>query len=85
MEPTDFAGANFTFTAPPRMDNCVDLRVARFNTPLGSGFLSKWKPSLEEIAALNNGQHLNLIVYGDSHPPVALFVTTKPDHQGDPS
>lgn len=31
---------------------------------------SYWKPSPEELAVLNNGGHIQLVIYGRQHPPV---------------
>ena len=40
----------------------------------GQKFTSQWRPTAEELAALNRGEPVFLQVYGESHPPVAVFV-----------
>ena len=37
---------------------------------------SAWTPSSEELAALNRGEHVILVVVGTQHPPVTVFVFT---------
>ena len=37
---------------------------------------SAWTPSSEELAALNRGEHVTLVVIGTQHPPVNVFVFT---------
>jgi hypothetical protein len=44
----------------------------------GRGFSSFWRPSQAELAALNAGGMLQLVIFGGGHPPVALHVT-RPD------
>lgn len=40
----------------------------------GTVIASFWKPTPEELAQLNAGQHVVLYVYGTSHPVVAIGV-----------
>lgn len=66
---------NFTFNAPPGMNNCDDLAVVRGTmdnpeqTPV---IMSYWKPTPEEIAELNAGGYVRLTIVGTGMPPVAL-------------
>jgi len=38
------------------------------------GFVSQWRPSLEELEAMMNGAPIWLHVLGAGHPPVAVTV-----------
>ena len=38
------------------------------------GIASFWKPSPEELAALNAGQTVKLMIFSQSHPPVWVGV-----------
>lgn len=38
------------------------------------GFASYWKPTPEELAALNGGAHVKLQIFGGGHPPVWVDV-----------
>ena len=69
MKPVKFEGANCTHTAP----GCKDLPSLHI---LDGGHLSVtsvWKPSVEDLEALNNGGCICLNVLG-GQPPVALWV-----------
>jgi hypothetical protein len=37
-------------------------------------YTSFWRPSSEELAALNSGGRVALTVFGPTHPPVAMAV-----------
>lgn len=38
------------------------------------GFVSQWRPTLEELEAMLNGAPIWLHVLGDGHPPVSVTV-----------
>lgn len=40
----------------------------------GQQFVSQWKPSADEVAAIFAGAPIHLHVFGDGHPPVAVTV-----------
>lgn len=40
----------------------------------GSYMVSLWEPTPKELAALNNGGYVRLIILGRVHPPVAINV-----------
>lgn len=42
--------------------------------PLGPMMVSEWAPTAAQLARLNAGARVRLIVLGDSHPHVALDV-----------
>jgi len=76
MLPIDFKEANFTFAKPEGWtdEQCSDLRVWKGNDTEGMPLIiSAWKPSKEDLEALNNGQPLFLSVYGSGMPPVSIF------------
>lgn len=68
MEPVKFEGANVTFTAP----GCGDLPARADQVDGKLNITSCWKPSEEELAALNDGGYVCLNVLG-GQPPVALW------------
>lgn len=68
MEPVNFTGANVTFTAP----GCGDLPARATQVDGKLNITSCWKPSEEELAALNDGGYVCLNVLG-GQPPVALW------------
>lgn len=84
MFPGTIRGHNFTYTAPPGVDNCQDLRVRRevfqIKNPEGKtvdSFLtvsSAWFPTPDELAALNAGEPVVLTIYADRHPVVSMSV-----------
>jgi len=65
-------------------DECGDLRVRIEKRPLGDrgdlywAIVSAWKPSPEELARLNSGAHVHLVIIGASMPPVCLEVGDAP-------
>ena len=40
----------------------------------GPGMISAWFPTPDEVALLQAGQPVYLMVHGSAHPPVALWV-----------
>lgn len=73
MLPVDFPESNFVYTRPTGLPECGDLRVwkgGHYDLPI---VLSKWKPSVRDIAAMNRGESIWLSVYSSDIPPVALF------------
>ena len=41
----------------------------------GESLSTYWKPSLEELEALEAGAHVRLRIYGGQHPPVSIEVS----------
>ena len=77
MTPEKFPGTNVVYRPPEGLEDCADLHVQRTHTEDGEVLLtSKWRPSLEELAALNRGACVTLTVWGASHPPVFVYVPT---------
>lgn len=65
---------NRVLGAPPGDNDCADLPVTdtRMNgTPAVASF---WKPSAKELAALNAGKAVVLMVAGRTHPPLFIGV-----------
>jgi hypothetical protein len=54
------------------------VRIVRSDLPSGESlypaFMSEWVPSIEELALLNAGQPIRMLVSGNGLPPVALWV-----------
>lgn len=69
MKPVEFEGANCTYTAP----GCGALPTRREIDGEHLSVTSVWKPSAEDLAALNTGGCICLNVMG-GQPPVALWV-----------
>lgn len=68
---------NSVLGAPPGVpiDQCEALPVTRAVTPDGlMHTISFWKPSAEDLALLNRGQAVRLVVVGTTHPPVHIGV-----------
>lgn len=75
MLPHSFPEQNFTFTKPKGWTNeqCSDLNVWRGNDTEGNPqIISYWKPSKEDLDALNNGGGIYLNICGSGMPPVSL-------------
>lgn len=53
---------------------CDALPVTRGDVDGIPVVVSYWRPTAQELAALNAGQHIALSVVGPSMPPVALSV-----------
>lgn len=74
MRPGAIRDANFTFKAPPGMDNCCDLHVRQYNDGELCINTSAWYPDAEELQRIVNGQPIFLHIYGNGHPVVAMTV-----------
>jgi hypothetical protein len=55
-----------------------DLWVERRNSSQGPMISSVWEPTKEERQAIAHGANLELFVWGDGHPPVAIGTTHVP-------
>jgi hypothetical protein len=81
MTPVKIKGATRCFDAPKdwdeNLDGPCDALFVRDGLVNGvSTMTSTWKPSAEELAALNAGAMVELGICGSSHPPVFLTVST---------
>jgi hypothetical protein len=63
-------GANKTYKG----DGCNDLDIREDKAGIYYIQNSAWKPTPEELTALNAGNPVILSVYGRGHPPVRLSV-----------
>lgn len=73
MNHINFEGANLKLGPPAgSKPGEVDTLFA-FRSPDGT-IASAWKPTAEELAALNAGAHVILTVWGTAHPPVSMHV-----------
>lgn len=62
---------------PSRDGECSSLPVKHvLVNGVHAGIKSFWKPTPEELAALNEGACITLTIIGTRHPPVALKVET---------
>lgn len=71
MRPVETHKSNFTFTHP---GDGGDLRCERTKEDGQPITNSAWEPSADERALLVAGAQVELSVWGDAHPPVALSV-----------
>lgn len=78
MDIATIKGKTRSLGAPPDWDEskgtCETLPVRDVQTDIGHCMISAWKPSAEELAALNAGQAVHLWVYGIAHPVVSVTV-----------
>ncbi len=79
MNPERIENANLELGAPRNWDidqhgECRALGVMDD----GASFWSQWRPSPDELAALNAGAPVFLRVFGRSHPPVAVMAGRTP-------
>lgn len=72
MKPIKPSNSNFTYTAPPGMDNCEDLHVYVQHHDGCRIISSVWEPSPEERALIARGGNIQLNVFGEGHPVVSL-------------
>lgn len=75
MDYVNFRGVNAVLRAPKNWDTaangpCGDLPVCAHD----HGLTSVWKPSPEELAALNAGGGVMLTIASSVHPPVMMQV-----------
>ncbi len=91
MKPINFAQANQVLSAPDGWDKtangeCGDLHVINN----GHCIVSCWHPSPEELALLNQGGAILIMVYGQNHPPLQVsaagmdYLETPEDKKGSP-
>ncbi len=72
-------GASMVLGAPKdwnaeRDGACSGLPVKRVIEAGCPVYISAWIPTPDELAALANGAHVHLYVWGAQHPPVAVTV-----------
>lgn len=53
---------------------CQTLPIVDVKTDAGNAMVSCWKPTDAELEALKNGSFIELWIYGEQHPVVALAV-----------
>lgn len=75
MLPHHFDQANKTYTKPKGWEDeqCGDLHVCQTQYADGTPLIvSYWKPSYEDLQALNNGGGIYLMITTNVQPPVCL-------------
>lgn len=73
MRSRRFPGSNITFTLPGgNEDN--DLFAQVLEVEDGTMLLSCWEPNAAEREEIAAGARVNLFVWGNAHPPVAMTV-----------
>ncbi len=72
MKPIDFEGTNTVYHKPDNMtdDECRPLPVMKHDDHM----TSCWVPTDEERSSIANGANIALTVWGEGHPPVAVYV-----------
>lgn len=85
MIAVDFKGSNQVLRCPETMPNCVDLPCFIGLSPDPEPqpiFLTAWRPSVEDLAALNAGRELYLQTYGTVFAPALMYTL---DENGTPN
>lgn len=85
MMPVDFPGTNITFTKPAgwKDEDCADLKAMVGAHDDGSYFvLTAWKPSKEDIEAINRGEPIYMKTHGAGFTPTSMFTI---DADGNPN
>jgi hypothetical protein len=54
-----------------------DLHVELGMTEYGPTMTSTWMPDADDLATLNAGGGIELVIWGSGHPPVSLAVAEK--------
>jgi hypothetical protein len=75
MNPIEFEGQNLMLNAPPGWNDtqpvkCGMLPAKRMTVQGLPAMVSYWKPEPQDLARLNAGGCVELVVYGNMHPPV---------------
>lgn len=75
MSPIDFEGTNITLTKPEDMtdEECQPLKAMFIEQGKFSRFLTAWKPSPADLAALNRGEPLYHTSLGTTFAPIGMF------------
>ena len=74
MTPVKLKNPDIVLRGPEDMPECGNLTAVKVNKDGYPGFVSLWKPSQAELAALMKGGAVSIHIVGMSHPPVALGV-----------
>lgn len=78
MKPRRTHLANFVYRLEGATED-ADLWVYKHRDPEGFPVIrSCWVPTAEERAAIANGANIELVVWGDGHPPVAMQLNETP-------
>lgn len=77
MTPIRHKSNNFRLEKPSSLsdEQCQPLPVSVINTGIGATITSFWKPTPEELEALNANGVVMVTVLGTLHPPVEINVT----------
>lgn len=78
MNPVNFEGANRRLLPPPSDPNVDPLMVFDRDGQM----ISVWRPTTEQLKALQEGAFVLLHVWGARHPPVLLSVQRMTEHHG---
>ena len=74
MKPVKLENPDVVLRGPADMPECGDLTAIMVSENGYPGFVSLWKPSQAELAALMKGGTVAIHIVGMSHPPVAVGV-----------
>lgn len=81
MKAVEFNGQTRLLGPPPGWDNerdgdcgALPVRIEQNARGWPATFTSYWRPSADDLAALNSGAHVRLTIVGHVHPPVAVSV-----------
>jgi hypothetical protein len=75
MNPVRFIEQTRVLGAPPDWDEakhgpCAGLPIKEETVEGAAALSSYWKPSREDLALLNSGAKVKLVIYGNAHPAV---------------
>lgn len=76
MDPVKIEGANLVLGKPSNWTDreCGSLHAYRDTADGVTITTSAWKPTPDELAAINSGATVYLTVWGQAHPPVSVWV-----------
>ena len=79
MQPVHFEDVNFTFTAPPGMDNCEPLPVCRVSD--GSASVSCWELSDADVEQILIERRIFVVHCGAGMQPLWLHASNPIIHE----
>lgn len=75
MQPINFEGAKVV-NKPPSMtdEQCMPVYAMAAIDGAGFGFyIEAWKPSYEDIQAINRGEPIWIRIYSNGLPPISIY------------
>ena len=63
---------------PDKQGHCAHLAIWDIETTAGPAMMSSWEPTPDELARINAGAPVELLIVGTVHPPVEVRVGYPP-------